>query len=108
MGVILSDSMAGGYPLTWTARKLDARNSLYLIFDYQIKCSLPGYFEVRDWCVAQWGMGIEAEHWHNHERLRLPARAWAWDSHKHMGKPLRDGKIYINESQMTLFQLRWS
>ena len=108
MGVISGDAMAGGYPLTWTARMLDARNSLYLIFDYQVKCSLPGYFEVRDWCVAQWGMGIEAEHWHNHEYLKLPPRAWAWDSHKHMGKPLRDGKIYINASQMTLFQLRWS
>ena len=92
----------------YKARQLDARNSLHGIFDWQVKCLLPGYFQARDWCAEQWGMGIEAEHWHNHERIGLPARPWAWDSHKHQGKPIDNGNLYLTDQQMTLFRLRWA
>lgn len=110
--------------MKWTSRKIDQRNQLHGIMLYQIKCDLPGFFDVRNWCWENFGPGIEYEHYNNfaivkhissnvsgtvklRTEMRLPR--WCWDATKWQGSAINSGKIYLStEEDMSLFSLRWS
>ena len=91
------------------SRELDTRNSLYGIMRYQIICSLPLFFEVRNWCWAQYGPGIEYEHYHNYHKLTKIRMPWAWDCAKYQGSSISQAKIYLpdNDDMYSLFALTW-
>ena len=90
-------------------RKLDTRNQLCVFFKYQLKCNLPVFFEMREWCWEQWGPGIEAEHYTNTVNYMLKFYPWCWDSNKYNGAAIKHGKLYLKDDEaLTLFVLRWS
>lgn len=109
--------------MKWTSREIDTRNQLHGIMRYQIKCDLPRFFDARNWCWAQFGPGIEYEHFINFTVVKQVSASlstpeiqtemivpkWCWDATKWNGSALRHGKIYLaTEEYMTLFSLRWS
>jgi hypothetical protein len=94
---------------TFTVRKLDSRNHLYAVFKYQLKCNLPIFFDMREYCWEQWGPGIEAEHFVNTVNHALTWYPWAWDSNKYNGASIKHGKLYLKDDEaLTLFGLRWA
>ena len=94
--------------MKWKSRANDKRNQLYGFIKYQIVCSLPWFFEARDWCWEQWGSGIEYEHFHNHILHTGQVKIWAWDCNKYQGTTLHNGKLYLpDDDALTLFRLRW-
>lgn len=109
--------------MTWTSREIDQRNQLNGIMRYQIKCSLPWFFDARNWCWDNLGPGIEHEHFVNFSSLKRLAddtdRAdiktsmgiprWCWHAAKWQGASIDHGKIYIaTEQDMVLFSERWN
>lgn len=95
--------------VSWTSRLIDGRNQLFGVMAYQVKCSLPWFFEAREWCWDQWGPGIEYEHYHNYNAHTGAEMPWAWDCSKYQGASISSGRIYLrDEEQMGLFSLRWS
>lgn len=76
---------------------------------YQATCSLPQFFEVRDWCLKNFGPGIEYEHYINYMKLTGKRYKWAWDCSKYQGASISSGKIYIpdDNNMHTLFTLTW-
>lgn len=109
--------------MKWTSREIDQRNQLHGIMRYQIKCDLPGFFDIRSWCWDNLGPGIEYEHYINFAivkaaysntneeaiRVDMGLPRWCWDATKWKGSALHHGKIYVaSEDDMALFTLRWS
>jgi len=95
--------------MKWRARKIDNRNQMFGYMDYQVICSLPEFFDARDWCWEQWGPGIEYEHFRNHMNYTGQTKYWVWDCTKYQGSSINNGKIYLkDEHAMTLFKLRWT
>ena len=91
-------------------REIDNRNALYGIMRYQAICSLPLFFEIREWCWENWGPGIEYEHYTNYARSTKKLMPWAWDCTKHQGASISNGKIYIpnDDDKFLLFKLTWA
>lgn len=94
--------------MKWTSRAIDARNQLFGHMKYQVTCSLPGFFDAREWCWDQWGPGIEYEHYHNHKLHTGQVKTWAWSCNKFQGTPINKGRLYLpDDDALTLFRLRW-
>lgn len=89
------------------ARKIDRRNPLHGVFDYQIKISFPKFFEIRNWCWDQYGPGIEYEHYVNYHAVTSETFPWAWDSSRYHGASRSFGNIYLSNDQLTYFWLKW-
>jgi hypothetical protein len=91
------------------SREIDDRNQLYRYMRYQYTIGLPQFFDVRDWCWAHWGSGIEAEHFKNYARTVRKRKPWAWECSKYQGAAISNGKIYLpdDDDMKALFTLTW-
>lgn len=95
--------------MKFTCKPVNPKNKLHGWMQHQIVCDLPGFFEAREWCWAQWGPGCESEHWQNLLRHTSVSYPWCWDANKFQGGAIHNAKIYTStEQQMTEFVLRWS
>jgi hypothetical protein len=95
--------------MTVRIRELDNRNALYKVMRYQAICSLPQFFEIREWCWSHWGPGIEYEHYKNYAMSTNKLMPWAWDCSKFQGASLSNAKIYLpdDDKKKALFVLTW-
>ena len=94
--------------MKWAYRKLNNRNQLYGIMTYQLTCSLPEFFNAREWCWEQFGPGIEYEHFLNHTACTGQIKRWAWDCNKFRGAAIDNGKLYLpDDTALMLFKNTW-
>ena len=94
--------------MKWSHKPVGTRNQLHNIMVWQIKCSLPAYFEARAWCWEQWGPGIEYEHWINYHNYTGHAMPWAWQSSKFQGASIDHGTLYLkDDAMMAQFTTKW-
>lgn len=61
------------------------------------------FHEIRDWCIATWGMSCEREHYLSLTAKKLSANPhWCWHS------DFYETKIYLaDEKDANWFKLRW-
>lgn len=96
--------------MTVKIRVIDNRNQLFGFMKYQAVCTLPQFFEVRNWCWDKFGPGVEYEHYINLIRTTRARPKWAWDSSKYQGASISNAKIYLPDDSdiFSLFSLTWS
>lgn len=95
--------------MTVRIRIIDERNQLYGFMRYQAICSLPQFFEIREWCWTNYGPGVEYEHYKNCLRVTDKKYKWVWDCAKYQGASISSGKIYLPDDNEMLagFTLTW-
>ena len=61
-------------------RKIDSRNKLFGQFDYQVKCHVDDFIEMRDWCWTTWGSTVEYFWWHDYKHNPGCNSSWCFDT----------------------------
>ena len=89
-------------------RKIDSRNKLFGQFDYQVKCHVDDFIEMRDWCWTTWGSSVEYFWWHDFKHHPGCNSSWCFDTDYSNTNKRRLGIIYLaTDQEMDLWTLKY-
>ena len=97
-------------------RKIDSRNRLHGIMEYQLRIPLDMFLEVREWCWETWGGSVEYILYDKFKGKQQCNNAWCFDADISTTKfpernrdLYRTGLVYLaSDAELDLFFLKWA